>query len=159
MVMGSLPENVDLAVIGGGVGGYVAAIRAAELGLSVTLVEKEKLGGHCLNYACIPSKTLIHIADLFYEMQHAGKFGIITNGARIDAKAMYDWRIGVSKRLEDGVSFLCKSNGVEVVKGAATFLSSSELQITDGISLSFKKAIIATGSMPMALKGFEFGGN
>ena len=63
MVMGSLPEGVDLAVVGGGVGGYCAAIRAAELGMDVALVEKEKMGGHCLNYACIPSKVLIKISD------------------------------------------------------------------------------------------------
>ncbi|MEM3253333.1 MAG: FAD-dependent oxidoreductase, partial [Candidatus Micrarchaeaceae archaeon] len=76
MVMGSIPEEVDLAVIGAGVGGYVAAIRAAELGMNVALVEKEKLGGHCLNYACIPSKTLINIADDFYTATHSQKFGI-----------------------------------------------------------------------------------
>ena len=156
MVMGELPENVDLAVVGGGVGGYVAAIRAAELGLNVVLVEKEKLGGHCLNYACIPSKTLIHIADLFYDMQHAERFGI-TASAALDAKKMYDWRVSVSKKLEEGVEFLCKSNGVEIAKAQGTFLSSSELQLTDGTNIEFKKAIIATGSEPVGLKGFEFG--
>lgn len=148
MVMGSLPEQVDLAVIGGGVGGYVAAIRAAQLGLSVTLVEKEKLGGHCLNYACIPSKTLIKVSDIFYEAQHSQKFGINVQGASLDAKKMLEWRMSVSKRLEDGVAFLCKSNEIEVLKGAATFLSQSTLQLTDGVSLEFKNAIIATGSEP-----------
>lgn len=157
MVMGSLPEQVDVAVIGGGVGGYVAAIRAAELGKNVVLVEKEKLGGHCLNYACIPSKTLIHISDIFYEAQHSEKFGINISSASIDAKKMLDWRLGVSKKLEDGVAFLCKSNGVDVLKGTATFISSNSLQLTDGITLEFKKAIIATGSIPKPLKGFEFG--
>jgi dihydrolipoamide dehydrogenase len=156
MVMGSLPEQVDIAVIGGGVGGYVAAIRAAELGKSVALVEKEKLGGHCLNYACIPSKTLIHISDIFYEAQHSQKFGINIGSVSLDAKKMLDWRMGVSKKLEDGVAFLCKSNGVDVLKGAATFLSSNNLQLTDGITLEFKKAIIATGSIPRPLRGFEF---
>lgn len=158
MVMGSLPEEVDLAVIGGGVGGYVSAIRASQLGLSVALVEKEKLGGHCLNYACIPSKTLIHVSDLFYKAQHSQEFGI-DGKLTIDSKKMYDWRMGVSKKLEDGVSFLCKSNGIEVIKGEATFLSSKELQLTNGTSIEFKKAIIATGSEPTSLKGFEFGGN
>ncbi|MCL4379706.1 MAG: dihydrolipoyl dehydrogenase [Candidatus Marsarchaeota archaeon] len=157
MVMGSLPEQVDVAVIGGGVGGYVAAIRAAQLGKSVALVEKEKLGGHCLNYACIPSKTLIHISDIFYQAQHSQKFGINVQGASIDAKKMLDWRMSVSKKLEDGVAFLCKSNGIDVLKGTGTFLSSSSIQLTDGVTLEFKKAIIATGSNPTALKGFEFG--
>ncbi len=157
MVMGSLPEKVDLAVVGGGVGGYVAAIRAAQLGLNVTLVEKEKLGGHCLNYACIPSKTLIHIANLFYEAQHSEKMGIHIDNATVDAVLMHQWRMSVSKKLEDGVAFLLKSNGVETVKGTATFISSNTLQLTNGTSLDFEKAIIATGSVPAALRGFEFG--
>ncbi len=158
MVMGSIPEQVDLAIIGGGMGGYVAAIRAAELGLSVAIVEKNKLGGHCLNYACIPSKTLIKVADIFYEAGHSQKFGI--NGTvSLDAKKMLEWRMAVSKKLEDGVAFLCKSNQIDVFKGTATFLSSNTLQLTDGISLQFKHAIIATGSEPMPMKGFEFGGN
>jgi dihydrolipoamide dehydrogenase len=158
MVMGSIPQQVDVAVIGGGVGGYVAAIRAAQLGKSVALVEKNKLGGHCLNYACIPSKTLIHISDIFYDAQHSQKFGI--NGSvSLDAKKMLEWRMAVSKKLEEGVAFLCKSNQIDVFKGTATFLNSSSLQLTDGITLEFKKAIIATGSEPNELKGFEFGGN
>ncbi len=156
--MGSIPEQVDLAIIGGGVGGYVAAIRAAELGLSVALVEKNKLGGHCLNYACIPSKTLIKIADIFYEAGHSQKFGIEGN-VSLDAKKMLEWRVSVSKKLEDGVAYLCKANQIDVFKGTATFISSNSLQLTDGISLQFKHALIATGSEPIAMKGFEFGGN
>ncbi len=157
MVMGSLPENVDLAIVGAGVGGYVAAIRAAELGMSVAMVEKEKLGGHCLNYACIPSKTLIHIANTFYSATHSQNFGINIESASVDAKKMYEWRMSASKKLEDGVGFLCNSNGVEVIKGTATFLNSNTLQLTNGTSLDFKKAIIATGSTPTTMKGFEFG--
>ncbi|MEM3227620.1 MAG: FAD-dependent oxidoreductase, partial [Candidatus Micrarchaeaceae archaeon] len=157
MVMGSLPEQVDIAIVGAGVGGYVAAIRAAELGANVAIVEKEKLGGHCLNYACIPSKTLINIADTFYSASHSQKFGINVEKASIDARKMYEWRMQASKKLEDGVGFLCKSNGVEVIKSEATFISSNTLQLTNGTSLDFKHAIIATGSEPIALKGFEFG--
>lgn len=158
MVMGSLPEQVDLAVVGCGVGGYVAAIRAAELGLSVGLVEKHKLGGHCLNYACIPSKTLIKISDIFYEAQHSQKFGI-TGNVTLDPKKMLQWRMDVSKKLEDGVAFLCKSNQIDVFNGTATFISADTLQLTNGMSLDFKKAIIATGSEPTPMKSFEFGGN
>lgn len=159
MVMGSLPEQVDLAVIGGGVGGYVAAIRASQLGLNVAVVEKEKLGGHCLNYACIPSKTLIHIADIFYDAQHSQKFGINVQGASIDAKTLLKWRTDVSAKLENGVESLLKLNQVEIVKGTATFLNSNTLQLTNGTSLDFKKALIATGSEPTTIPGFEFGGN
>src|SRR5690348_2663918 len=143
MVMGSLPEQVDLAVIGGGVGGYVAAIRASQLGLNVAIVEKNKLGGHCLNYACIPSKTLIHIADIFYDAQHSQKFGINVQGASIDAKTLLKWRTDVSTKLENGVDSLLKLNQVEIVKGTATFLNSNTLQLTNGTSLDFKKALIA----------------
>ena len=154
--MGSLPEQVDVAVIGGGVGGYVTAIRAAQLGKSVAIVEKEKLGGHCLNYACIPSKTMIKIADIYYEATHSDKFGISAPLASIDAKKMNAWRMGVSKKLEDGVAYLCKANGIDVFKGTATFLNGNSLQLTDGITLEFKKAVIATGSEPIPMKGFEF---
>ncbi len=157
-VVGSLPENADLVVIGGGVGGYVAAIRASQLGMSVVLVEKEKLGGHCLNYACIPSKTLIHIADLFYSAQHADAFGI-SGKLSMDAKKMHAWRMSVSEKLESGVGSLCKLNGVEVIKGEASFASPERLMLTDGTEITFKKAIIATGSEPVSLKGFEFGGD
>lgn len=156
MVMGSIPEQVDLAVIGGGVGGYVAAIRAAQLGLSVALVEKEKLGGHCLNYACIPSKTLIKIADIYYEATHSDQFGISSPSTTIDPKKMNAWRNDVSKKLEEGVAYLCKANGIDVFKGSATFLNSSSVQLTDGITLEFKKALVATGSEPIPMKGFEF---
>ncbi len=157
MVVGSLPEQTDLAIIGGGVGGYTAAIRAAELGLSVILVEKDRLGGHCLNYACIPSKTLLHIADMFYDIKNAGKFGINVGSISVDAKKMLQWRIDVSNKLESGVSFLCKSHEIEVVKGTATFTSSNSLRLSTGDTIEFKKAIIATGSEPTVLKGFEFG--
>ncbi len=159
MVMGSIPEQVDIAVIGGGVGGYVAAIRAAQLGMSVAIVEKDKLGGHCLNYACIPSKTMIHIANLFYDAQHSQNFGITAQNVTLDPKKMLEWRINVSKKLEDGVAFLCKSNQIDVFKGAATFLDTRSLQLTDGVTLQFGKAIIATGSEPTLMQGFEFGGN
>jgi dihydrolipoamide dehydrogenase len=160
MVMGAIPQQVDVAVVGAGVGGYVAAIRAAQMGANVALVEKEKLGGHCLNYACIPSKTLIKISDIFYEATHSEKFGVSVASASLDAKRMYDWRMATSKKLEDGVAFLCKSYGIDVFKDEATFLSSNTINLmTNGMVLEFKKAIIATGSEPASLPGFEFGGN
>ncbi len=158
MVMGSLPERVDLAVVGGGVGGYVAAIRGAELGMSVAIVEKEKMGGHCLNYACIPSKTLIHISDILEEIKGSAKFGISVEGARIDPKIMYNWRMGVSEKLEKGVEFLCKAHKIEVIKGNASFASSTQIQVSNGVSFDFKNAVIATGSEPAKLGGFDFDG-
>ncbi len=158
MVMGELPENVDIAIVGGGVGGYVAAIRAAELGKSVALVEKEKLGGHCLNYACIPSKTLIHISDIFYAAKNSERFGIHADNVTLDAKKMYEWRMAVSKKLEEGVAYLCKMNQIDVFNGTATFMSASRLQLSNGVELDFKNAIIATGSVPTPMQGFEIDG-
>lgn len=155
MVMGSIPEKVNLAIIGGGVGGYVAAIRAAELGLSVIIIEKNKMGGHCLNYACIPSKTLLHIADIYYKSKNSQIFGIDAE-PKINAQKILDWRMSVSEKLEKGVEFLCNSNGIEIVKGEATFISSQKLQISNGTEIDFDTAIIATGSVPVELKGFEF---
>ncbi|MGC8651699.1 MAG: dihydrolipoyl dehydrogenase [Candidatus Micrarchaeia archaeon] len=157
--MGFTPENTDIAVIGAGVGGYVAAIRAAECGKSVVLIEKEKLGGHCLNYACIPSKTLIKISDIYYKAQHSEKFGIHTNSISVDPKEMLSWRLSVSSKLENGVKFLCDSHGVETIHATATFVGEHTLQLTDGTSIEFKKAIIATGSDPTVLNGFEFNGS
>lgn len=159
MVMGELHSRVDLAVIGGGVGGYVAAIRAAQLGLNVALVEKDKLGGHCLNYACIPSKTMIHISDILYQAKNSERFGISVGDISIDPKKMLEWRVSVSNKLEEGVRFLCKSYDIDVFKGTANFSSPNTLTLTDGVILEFKKAIVATGSEPISLKGFEFGGN
>ncbi|EQD66913.1 dihydrolipoamide dehydrogenase [mine drainage metagenome] len=155
MVMGSIPEEVDIAVVGGGVGGYIAAIRAAELGKNVAIIEKGKMGGHCLNYACIPSKTLIRISDIVHTANNSSEFGI-TGNVTVDAKKMYSWRMGVSEKLENGVKFLCKAHGIDIFGAEATFISSSKLQLTDGVEIDFKKAIIATGSEPTALKGFEF---
>ncbi|MGC8479325.1 MAG: dihydrolipoyl dehydrogenase [Candidatus Micrarchaeia archaeon] len=155
MVMGSIPEDVNLAIVGGGVGGYVAAIRAAELGLSVTVIEKEKMGGHCLNYACIPSKTMLHIADVYYKAKNSQRFGIEAE-PKINSSKAFEWRIGVSEKLEKGVEFLCKSNGIEIIKGSATFLNSKKLQLTNGTELDFDTAIIATGSVPTVLLGFEY---
>lgn len=153
--MGSIPEKVNLAIVGGGVGGYVAAIRAAELGLSVIIIEKDKMGGHCLNYACIPSKTLLHIADIYHKAKNSQNFGIEAE-PKINAQKILEWRMGVSEKLEKGVEFLCNSNGIEIVKGGATFISSQKLQITNGTEIDFDTAIIATGSVPVELKGFEF---
>lgn len=156
--MGEVPEEADIAVIGGGVGGYTAAIRAAELGKSVVLIEKEKLGGHCLNYACIPSKTLIHISSIFYDSTHSQKFGINAQNVTIDAKKMLEWRVGVSEKLEKGVAFLCKQNKIDVLKGSATFIEKNRLQVTDGTEVIFKKAILATGSIPSNLGSMPFDG-
>lgn len=159
MVMGELTVETDVAVIGGGPGGYVAALRAAQLGKSVTLIEKERLGGICLNVGCIPSKALIHAADLFDEIKGAEKFGIKVGKPEIDAGKMQEWKQNVVDKLVSGIEQLCKNYGVDVVHGEAFFESADKLIVkgehgTSGVK--FRNAIIATGSRPVEIKGFEF---
>ncbi|MEM4254883.1 MAG: dihydrolipoyl dehydrogenase [Candidatus Norongarragalinales archaeon] len=161
MVVGDIPDAADVVVIGAGPGGYVAAIRAAQLGKSVMLVEKDKLGGLCLNYGCIPSKALIHASQVLEDLKHTQNMGISASGVEFTAEKMQEWRQSVIKKLRDGIAFLMKKNGVEVKTGEAFFESSSRagIRTEHGVELvDFKKAIIATGSKPRAVKGFEFDG-
>src|SRR5207247_8411828 len=111
----------DVAVIGAGPGGYVAAIRAAQLGASVVCIEKEYLGGVCLNVGCIPTKALIRSAELFAIMQHAERFGIHADNVRVDYPAMVKREQKVVKRLVSGVGTLFKHNGVDRLMGAYRF--------------------------------------
>lgn len=144
-VVGSLPEEVDVVVIGGGAGGYTAAIRAAEAGKSVALVESDKLGGSCLNYTCIPTITMVNISKKFDEIKNMSELGI-TAEPKLDYKKALQHRMNVSSKLSNGVGYLLKMNGVEVFNAEATFLSSNSVQISSGVTLEFKKAIIASGT-------------
>jgi dihydrolipoamide dehydrogenase len=151
-----------VVVIGAGPGGYVAAIRAAQLGKDVILVEKEdRLGGVCLNVGCIPSKALIHAADLAHEVRGAKRIGVTVEGLHVDLPQMVQWKDGIVQRLTGGVKFLCEKNGIEIVHGRAEFLSDRTLAVenTDGRSeIEFEAAIIATGSRSMQLEGFPHDG-
>jgi dihydrolipoamide dehydrogenase len=157
MVMGQLTTNVDVAVIGAGPGGYTAAIRAAQLGMEVVIIEKNKMGGTCTNVGCIPSKAMIHAADVKHEAESdsAKKMGI---DARInfDFRKTQQWKDGVVADLRNGVTSLCKSNGIEVVNGTAFFTSSNTLSVETetGIrAIQFKKAVIATGTVIKEVPG------
>jgi len=162
MVVGSLSRGCQVVVVGAGPGGYVAAIRLAQLGKDVILVEKNaSLGGVCLNVGCIPSKALIHASDLAFEAQHAQGMGITVEGVTVDLPKMIEWKDGIVDRLTSGVAFLCEKNGVEVVHGAAEFLSDRSLAVAsdDGrVEIEFEQAVIATGSRPMQLDGFPHDG-
>ena len=162
MVVGSVSRGCQVVVVGAGPGGYVAAIRLAQLGKDVILVEKApSLGGVCLNVGCIPSKALIHASDLAFEAQHAQGMGITVEGLTVDLPKMVEWKDGIVDRLTSGVAFLCEKNGVEVVHGAAEFLSDRSLVVAsdDGrVEIEFEQAVIATGSRPMQLDGFPFDG-
>lgn len=161
MVVGDFPIETDTIVIGAGPGGYVAAIRAAQLGQSVTLVEKGDIGGVCLNVGCIPSKAMISSAHRYQEAQNSEEMGVITEGVKLDFTKVQAFKDSVVNKLVGGVDMLLKGNKVNVVKGEAYFVDDSKLKVMDdkqSQTYEFKNAIIATGSRPIEIPGFKFGG-
>ncbi|TAN71291.1 MAG: FAD-dependent oxidoreductase, partial [Magnetospirillum sp.] len=112
-------NSFDLVVIGGGPGGYVAAIRAAQLGMKTALVEREHLGGICLNWGCIPTKALLRSAEIYRQMQHAGSYGLSAPGASFDLPKIVARSRGVSAQLAGGIKHLLKKNKVTVIEGTA----------------------------------------
>jgi dihydrolipoamide dehydrogenase len=163
MVVGDVTTGTDLLVIGAGPGGYVAAIRAGQLGLDVTLVERDAYGGACLNRGCIPSKALITATSLKDDAANAEDMGIHANPA-VDMSQMMAWKDGVVDNLTSGVEKLCKANGVNLIEGTAEFSGENSVRIVHGgegqgsESLDFEHCIIATGSRPIQIPGFEFDG-
>lgn len=161
MVVGEFTTEVDLLIIGGGPGGYVAAIRAAQLGKKVTLVERDKLGGVCLNVGCIPSKALIAAAHRYEDVKKLGEIGIEAGDVRVDFAKVQTWKQGVVDKLTGGVASLMKANKVEVIKGEALFANDREARVINGYEANryrFNQCIIATGSRPIELKDLPFGG-
>jgi dihydrolipoamide dehydrogenase len=163
MVVGDVTTGTDVLVIGAGPGGYVAAIRAAQLDLDVTLVEKDAYGGTCLNYGCIPSKALITATDRAHKVREAEEMGIHGDPA-IDMAGMVGWKDEVVDQLTGGVEKLCKGNGVNLMEGQAEFADDSTVRVghsgegQGSESVAFEQAIIATGSRPVEVPGFEFDG-
>lgn len=162
MVVGDFSRDVDLLVIGSGPGGYVAAIRAAQLGRSVTVVERDHVGGVCLNVGCIPSKALISASHHYHDALHAEMFGVKATGVELDFTATQAWKDQqVVGRLTKGVASLLKKNRVEVVRGEARFINPRAVHVVDdtqmGQTLAFKDCIIATGSRPTAIRAFPYG--
>jgi dihydrolipoamide dehydrogenase len=146
----------DVIVIGGGPGGYVAAIRAAQLGQKTAVVERDKAGGRCLNYACIPAKTVLHTAEVFSEVMNDGAdLGIRSNGTSIDWKAVQTRREKVSKTLEEGVEFLWNKNKVEFLKGEGALAGEGKVKVGDDEHQA-KTIVLATGSVEMAIPGVDF---
>ena len=142
-------SNYDLIVLGSGPGGYVAAIRAAQLGLKVAIVERENLGGICLNWGCIPTKALLRSAEIFHYMQHAGDYGLIATGISADINAVVKRSRGVAKQLNQGIGHLMKKNKITVHMGDGAITAPGKLTVTkDGTSqeLTAKNIIIATGA-------------
>src|ERR1700761_4223978 len=154
-----MSQSTDLVVIGGGPGGYVAAIRAAQLGMKVTVVEREHLGGICLNWGCIPTKALLRSAEISTLLKHAGDFGFTIKGYDVDFKKIIDRSRKVAQQLSNGVAFLMKKNKIEVVMGSAKLLGGSKVEVSkDGkkvADLSAKNIILATGARARTLPGLE----
>ena len=146
----------DVIVIGGGPGGYVAAIRAAQLGQKIAVVERDKAGGRCLNYACIPAKTVLHTAEVFSEVNGNGTdLGIKANGVSIDWKTVQSRRASVSKTLEDGVQMLWKKDKVDFLADEASLEGGGKVKVGSDTHEA-KAIIIATGSIELPIPGVEF---
>ena len=143
--------EVDVAVLGGGPGGYTAAIRAAQLGAKVACIEKEpELGGTCLRVGCIPTKAWVQTAFALKEAEeHFAKFGVEVGQAKLDLATANEWKAGVVQQMTSGVASLFKANGVEWAKGVGRFSDANTIAVGDGEDVTFRSAIVATGSYPL----------
>jgi dihydrolipoamide dehydrogenase len=150
-------RTFDCVVIGAGPGGYVAAIRAAQLGMATAVVERGAVGGRCLNVACIPAKAVLRSADILSEVREAGDFGIVVAEPSVDFPAVIARREKVVSTLTGGVSGLFKKNKIELIAGEATLTKDGTVRVGDD-ELSAKAIVLATGSVPRAVPGIDFGG-
>ncbi|CUH53490.1 dihydrolipoyl dehydrogenase [Shimia marina] len=151
-------KNFDMIVIGAGPGGYVAAIRGAQLGLKVAIVEREHMGGICLNWGCIPTKAMLRSAEVFHLMERAQEFGLKADGIGYDIDAVVKRSRGVAKQLSSGVAFLMKKNKVEVFMGEATLPANGKVSVKSDKGfqeLSAKNIVLATGARARELPGLE----
>ncbi|WP_027964004.1 dihydrolipoyl dehydrogenase [Halalkalibacillus halophilus] len=158
MVVGEITQERDLIIIGGGPGGYTAAIRAAQLGLQVTLVEEGDLGGICLNRGCIPSKIWTHTGKKISEVPHMQEIGIGMNEPELDLDKLLTYKTKITEQLRKGVESLCQANEIEVLQGKATFTKENRIGVEYGHQFDtyiFKHAIIATGSTAVLPEGFS----
>jgi dihydrolipoamide dehydrogenase len=151
--------SFDVIIIGSGPGGYVTAIRAAQLGFKTAIIEKSYLGGICLNWGCIPTKALLRSAEIYHYMQHAKDYGLSAEKVSYDPKAVVQRSRGVSKRLNDGVGFLMKKNKVTVIWGEASIDAPGKIEGPKGAlgegAYQAKHIIVATGARPRVLPGLE----
>ena len=157
-----MADTYDLIVLGSGPGGYVAAIRAAQLGLKTAIVERELLGGICLNWGCIPTKALLRSAEIYHYMQHAKDYGLVADGISADLDAVVKRSRGVAKQLNQGVTHLMKKNKIAAYMGDGKLLGKGKLSVTDKdgktIELAAKNIIVATGARARDLAGLPADG-
>ena len=147
----------DLVVLGGGSGGYAAALRAAQLGLTVTVVENDKVGGTCLHKGCIPTKALLHAAEIADNARHGDQFGVKSSLEGIDMSGVNSYKDGVVAKLYKGLQGLVKSRGITVVQGTGRFVGDRTVEV-DGQRHTGKAVVLATGSYARSLPGLEIGG-
>src|SRR5437870_6343498 len=153
-------EAFDVAVIGGGSAGYVGAIRGAQLGLKVAVIEKEKVGGTCLHRGCIPTKSFLHSSELAHQIHSAGALGLKTDGLQIDWPAVLKRKEAVVNQLWRGVEFLLKKNKVTVFKGEGTIESEHKVVVKgSGEAINARNLVVATGSRPKSLAGLSMDGD
>src|SRR5687768_3967342 len=157
-----MADPYDCVVIGSGPGGYVAAIRASQLGMKTAVVEKDRTGGRCLNYACIPAKAVLRVADVLHDIDAADEFGISVPERSVDFSKVYDRRAKVVKTLTGGVAGLFKKNKIEYIEGHGSVTDDGNVKVGgnfDGTEIEARKCVIlATGSVPKPIPGTEFGG-
>jgi len=159
MVVGEFTTEVDTIVLGAGPGGYVAAIRAAQLGQKVVIVEKEHFGGVCLNVGCIPSKALISASHRYQHALESEDMGVKAENVTLDFGKVQEWKGSVVNKLTGGVKSLLKANKVELVEGEALFVSPTEVRVNHGYEsqrYKFNNCIIATGSRPIEIPSFKW---
>ncbi|HET8955012.1 MAG TPA: dihydrolipoyl dehydrogenase [Solirubrobacterales bacterium] len=152
-----MAETFDQIVIGGGPGGYVAAIRAAQLGQKTAVVERDKAGGRCLNYACIPAKTVLRTAEIFHEAQASAELGVVANDVQLDWAALQKRREDVSAQLTGGVEGLWKRGKIEFIHGDGSLTAEGNVKVGDEV-YEAKAVTLATGSVALPIPGVEFGG-
>jgi dihydrolipoamide dehydrogenase len=153
-------QKYDCIVIGSGPGGYVAAIRAAQLGMKTAVVEKSNVGGRCLNEACIPAKAMLRVAEVFSETQHAGDFGIQVEGASVDYPGATKHRDKVVKTLTSGVSMLFDKNKIDYIEGFGSVTDDANVKIGgqfDGTEIETDRVILGVGSVPKPILDLKFG--
>ncbi|TAL41750.1 MAG: FAD-dependent oxidoreductase, partial [Salinibacterium sp.] len=150
-------QNFDLVVLGGGSGGYAAALRASQLGLSVALIEKNKLGGTCLHVGCIPTKALLHSAEVADVTREAAQYGVTAQLGGIDISAVTKYRQDIVASKFKGLQGLIKARGITVIEGEGKLVSPTTVQV-GADTITGKNVVLATGSFSRSLPGLEIGG-